>query len=128
ACSSFSQNPPATGAFVRPSATLERVPVGNPSGQPTFAPPPNRTGKLIFAPGDGSIWVQDPVNGSPTPVIKPSPELFSDAPSWSPDGKTFVYLESSLAANGTSTSSIMRANADGTNKTKLVTPDNPKTS
>lgn len=128
ACSSGAPNPTATGSFARPSATLERAPVSTPASRGTFAPPPALTGKFIFAPGDGSIWVQDPVTGTPTPVIKPSPDLFADAPAWSPDGKTFVYLQSNLASNGTSSSAIFRSNADGTDKTALVTPENPKTS
>lgn len=126
ACSS---NPgtPSTQAFARPSATLERPPIRTSLVDATPGAAPQLAGKFIFAPGDGSIWVQDPVNGKPTPVVKPTPELFADAPNWSPDGKSFVYVHSSLTAQGTAQNAIYRANADGSGNQMVVTPPNNKT-
>ncbi len=127
ACSSNS-SPAPTQSFARPSATLERPPIQGSLLDGTPAPAPPIDGKFIFAPGDGSIWVQDPANGKPTPVVKPSPELFADAPSWSTDGKTFVYVRSSLTAQGTAQYAIYRAHADGTNNQQLALPPNNKIS
>lgn len=127
ACSSANSNTPSTQDFARPSATLERPPIAASLLDGTPPPAPPLDGKFIFAPGDGSIWVQDPANGKPTPVIKPSPELFADAPSWAPDGKTFVYVRSSLTAQGTAQNAIYRANADGTGNEPVALPPNHKT-
>lgn len=125
ACSS--NNGGASGDFARPSVPVQRAPT-RPSLQNGGLPPaPKLAGKFIFAPGDGSIWVQDPANTSPSPVVKPSAELFADAPSWSPDGKIFVYVHSALTADGTAQSAIYRANADGTGQTLVAQPDNKKT-
>ncbi len=127
ACAAPNANTPTTQDFARPSATLERPPIrtslldGTPGAMVEVA------GKFVFAPGDGSIWVQDPANGKPQPVIKPTPELFADAPSWSPDGKTFVYVRSSLTAQGTAQNAIYRANADGSNIEPVALPPNNKT-
>jgi Tol biopolymer transport system component len=116
---------PAADSFARPSATIERPPIRSSLLNGTPAPPPQVTGKFIFAPGDGSIWVQDPVNGKPQPVIKPSPELFADAPSFAPDGKSFVYVRSSLNAQGVAQNAIYRANVDGSqNEPVAIPPDN----
>lgn len=120
-------NTPNAGSFERPTATLERPPVRTSLLDGTAAPPPTLAGKFIFAPGDGSIWVQDPVNGQPTPVIKPTPALFADAPNWAPDGKTFVYVQSTLTDQGTARNAIYRANSDGTGSTIVADPPNNKT-
>lgn len=125
-CGGGSDTPP-TDAFARPSATLERAPVRSSLLDGTPAPPPSLKGKFIFAPGDGSIWVQDPANGKPAPVIKPTPELFADAPNWAPDGKSFVYVRSSLTSDGTAQNAIYRANADGTQNEPLAMPSDKRT-
>lgn len=126
-CGGADSNAPSTQDFARPSATLERVPVRTSLVDGTPAAAPEVTGKFIFAPGDGSIWVQDPASGKPTPVIKPTAELFADAPQWARDGKTFVYVQSTLTQQGTALNSIHRANADGTNDVLIATPENNKT-
>lgn len=91
-------------------------------------PAPQISGKFIFAPGDGSVWVQDPANGAPQSVLKPSPEVFADAPSFAPDGKSFVYIHSSLTQQGTAQNSIYRANSDGTQTKAIADPPDVKTS
>src|SRR5262245_45173754 len=90
-----------TQPFISATATLERAPVRTSllQGTPASGAPP-LTGKFVYAPGDGSVWVQDPANGTPSPILKPSPEVFQDAPQWAPDGKSFVYVHSSLTEQG----------------------------
>ena len=127
ACGGGEPDSPGAGDFARPSATLERATVRISLLEGTPAPTPEVTGKFIFAPGDGSIWVQDPANGAPTPVLKPTAEMFADAPQWAPDGKSFVYVQSILTQQGTAQNSIHRANADGTNDVVIVVPENNKT-
>lgn len=127
ACGGDEPQGPGTQDFAIPSATLGRAPVRDSLIEGTPAPAPEVSGKFIFAPGDGSIWVQDPANGTPVPVVKPTAELFADAPQWSPDGKTFVYVKSTLTAQGTAQNSIHRANADGTNDVVISVPENNKT-
>lgn len=118
---------PEGGAFARPSATLERAPVRTSLVEGTPGAAAGITGKFVFAPGDGSIWVQDPANGKPRPVIRPTAELFADAPDLAPDGKSFVYVRSSLTAQGTAVNEIYRATLDGGENSVLATPTDPKT-
>ena len=118
---------PSADSFARPSATIERPPVRTSLLDGTPAPPPPVTGKFIFAPGDGSIWLQDPASGKPKPVIKPSPELFTDAPSFAPDGESFVYVHSSLNAQGVAENAIYRASLDGAQNNQVAKPTNNKT-
>jgi len=118
---------PTPGPFARPSATLERPPLTTTLLDGTPAPPPNVAGKFIFAPGDGSIWIQDPANGKPQAVIKPTAELFADAPSFAPDGKSFIYVRSSLTAQGTAENAIYRAQNDGSGIAAVAIPPDSKT-
>ncbi len=118
---------PATGDFARPSATLERPPVSTSLLDGTPAPPPQVSGKFIFAPGDGSIWIQDPANAKAQPVIKPTAELFADAPHFAPDGNSFVYVRSSLTEQGTAQNAIYRASNDGSQIEPVAIPPTPKT-
>ena len=119
---------PATAPFARPSATIERPPVRTSLVEGTPAPPPTLTGKFVFAPGDGSIWLQDPANGKPTPLLKPSPELFNDAPSFAPDGSAIVYVRSNLNAQGIAQNAIYRTRVDGSLDEPVVAPNENKTS
>lgn len=118
---------PTTADFARPSATLERAPVAMNLLNVTPAPAPHVNGKFIFAPGDGSLWVQDPADGKPKPVIKPTAEIYADAPNFAPDGKSFVYIQSSLTAQGTAQNSIFRANEDRSGNQTLAVPPDTKT-
>ena len=127
ACGGNDAPTPSPGDFAPPTATLERAPIRTTLLDGTAAPPPTLAGKFIFAPGDGSIWVQDPVNKQPNPVIKPTPEMFADAPNWSPDGKSFLYVQSTLTEQGTARNSIYRANADGSDIEIVADPPNNKT-
>lgn len=120
-------NAPAPDSFARPSATIERPPIRTLLLDGTPAPPPQVSGKFVFAPGDGSIWLQDPANGKPVPVIKPSAELFADAPSFSPDSKAFVYVRSSLTAQGIAQNAVYRINADGSQNEPAAIPSQAKT-
>lgn len=116
-----------TEPFAQVTATLERAPIRSSLLNGTSAPPPTLAGKFIFAPGDGSIWVQDPATGKPNPVLKPSPEVFADAPQWAPDGKSFVYVHSSLTEQGTAQNAVYRADADGAHNDPVAIPPNNKT-
>ncbi len=127
-CGFFGSQGPSTQDFVRPSATLESPAVGGSLVQGTPAPAPSVTGKFIFAPGDGSIWVQDPASGQPSPVVKPTVEIFADGPAWAPDGKSFIFVESRLTAQGTAQNTIIRANEDGTGAQALAIPEEARTS
>lgn len=126
-CGGDNATPTATAGFAPPTATLERAPIRTTLLDGTSAPPPTLAGKFIFAPGDGSLWVQDPINKQPNPVIKPTAEMFADAPNWSPDGKYFVYVQSTLNEQGTAHNAIYRANADGSGSTLVADPPNNKT-
>ncbi len=84
------------------------------------------TGRFTFAPGDGSIWVQDPISGKPKPIVKPSPELFADAPHFSPDGKRIVYVRSALQADGKARNEIHTIAIDGSDDQAIAIPPNAR--
>jgi Tol biopolymer transport system component len=90
-------------------------------------PPPHLTGKFVFAPGDGSIWIQDAATGRPQALVNPKSEVFADAPAFSPDGKRVAYTESKLSATGVAVNSIHLIDADGKNDRALATPPDVKT-
>mgnify|MGYP000017528809 CR=1 FL=1 len=84
------------------------------------------TGKFTFAPGDGSIWVQDPISGKPKPIVKPSPQVFADAPHFSPDGTRVVYVRSSLQADGKARNEIHIVAIDGSDDQAIAAPQNAR--
>lgn len=81
-------------------------------------------GKFTFAPGDGSIWVQDPVSQRPRAIVKPSAEVFSDAPHFSPDGKRVVYVRSSIQADGKARNELHTLAIDGSDDQTVAIPQN----
>lgn len=128
-CTAAPSTLPAATLFAKATATLERVPTRRASllnGTP--APPVAVPGKFTFAPGDGSIWLQDPANGAPKPIISPTAELFADAPQFSPDGEHVVYISSTLSAQGVAQNSVHIIDVDGKNDRAVAVPPNAKTS
>jgi Tol biopolymer transport system component len=117
----------AADSFAQPAATIERPPIRVSPLDGASAPPPPLNGKFIFAPGDGSIWLQDAATGKANPIIKPSTETFADAPSFAPDGNSFVYVRSNLNAQGVAQTAIYRARIDGSRIEPVVTPTDAKT-
>ncbi|MDL1898779.1 hypothetical protein FBQ82_21255 [Anaerolineae bacterium CFX7] len=120
-------NAPSPDSFARPAVTLERPTVRASLLDGSSAAPPALTGKFIFAPGDGSIWLQDAATGKAQPVIKPTPELLADAPSFAPDGNSFVYIRSSLNAQGNAQNALYRARLDGSQNEPVLIPPDDKT-
>jgi Tol biopolymer transport system component len=53
--------------------------------------------------------------------------VFADAPSFSPDGRSFVYVRSSLSEQGTAQNSIYRSNMEGTRLEPVAVPPDNKT-
>lgn len=127
ACGGDSTPTPNASAFPQTTATIERAPTRNSLTSGSSVPPPKVTGKFTFAPGDGSIWLQDPADGKPHPILKPTAELFADAPDFSPDGTHIVYIRSSLTAQGAAKTTVQIMRADGTDDHTLVEPPDRKT-
>jgi Tol biopolymer transport system component len=142
-------SPPAS-AIPQPSATLERAPTrgatpdgaatatasgaAQPSAGPrpatligTPVPPPPLSGEFVFAPGDGSIWIQDAASGKQRALVDATANLFAEAPAFSPDGKRVAFAESKLSATGAAQSSIHMIDADGKNDRSLALPPDSKT-
>ncbi len=128
ALSCANPNAPAPDSFARPAVTLERPTIRASLLDGSSAAPPALVGKFIFAPGDGSVWLQDAATGHAQPLIKPTPELFADAPNFAPDGNSFVYIRSSLNAQGVAQSAIYRAQLDGSHNEPVLIPPDDKTS
>ena len=121
--------PTAPNVTPRPSATLERPPTRTPiTNGGTPIPPASVSGKFTYAPGDGSIWVQDAATGQAQPVVTPSPDVFADAPQFSPDGNHIAYTQSTLTSQGVAQTSIHVIDTDGTNDRALANPPDLKTS
>lgn len=118
--------PSLTQSFARPSATIERASTRASLLKNAPAAPP-LAGKFVFAPGDGSIWLQDPADGRPRPLITPTPEMFADAPNFSPDGKRIVYVRSTLTGQGAAQYAIHTINVDGSDDRAIAIPPDPKT-
>ena len=94
----------------------------------TPAPPPSLSGEFVFAPGDGSLWIQDAATGRAAALVKATAEIFADAPAFSPDGKWVVYVETRLSATGVAQNSIHIIASDGKNDRVLAEPPDIKTS
>lgn len=93
----------------------------------TPVPPPQLNGEFVFSPGDGSVWVQDAASGKLRTVIKPSAVIYAEAPSFSPDGKRVVYMESELSATGAAKNSIRIVDEEGKNDHQLIASPDAKT-
>lgn len=115
----------------RPSATLPLAPTRTPVsiGGPT--PPrtggPDLKGTFLFAPGDGSIWLQDANGANPRVIVKSTAETFAESPAFSPDGKLVAFAMNTLNKDGLVVKDIRLVNADGSNMRTVAAPPSPKT-
>lgn len=82
--------------------------------------PPGLGGKFVFAPGDGSIWIQDSLTAAPHVLVNGSANVFDQAPSFSPDGSQVVFEQDALNAQAPLPTSILLVDADGSGLTPLV--------
>ncbi len=97
-----------------PPSPITPIPTG---GSPVL--PAGVSGKFVFAPGDGSIWVQDTPVAPPHVVVKASTDMFSEAPAFSPDGNLIAFALSALNAQATSPTSIQLVDVNGQNQHAL---------
>ncbi len=123
---------PTRTPIVQESATPAGTAASQSAGAPatligTPVPPPHLTGKFVFSPGDGSIWIQDASTGQAQALVNPTADVFADAPGFSPDGKRIVYAESKLSSTGAALNSIHLIGSDGKNARALATPQDVKT-
>jgi hypothetical protein len=76
----------------------------------------NLPGQVVFAPGDGSLWLQN-ANGSNTHVlVKSTGESYAESPAFSPDGKRVAYAVQAYTQNGEMLEDIRVVNLDGKKK------------
>ncbi len=137
---SVASEPPVTGAPAgsAPVATVPAAPLGpaptaiptspytpiSPGGKPVL--PSSVNGKIAFAPGDGSIWLQDTPTGSPHVLVKASADLYAEAPAFSPDGKLVVFRQTKINSQSAATVTLELIGVDGQNEKTLVTAPDPK--
>ena len=110
-----------------PTAAATEAPAGAPpSAAVPSAPPAAGTnaahGQFVYAPGDGSIWIQDAASGQARALIKSNASAFADAPAFSPDGQSVVYTLSVLSAQGAAQNTLHVIGADGNNDRLAVQP------
>ncbi len=94
---------------------------------PTPARPLNLPGQVVFAPGDGSLWLQSANGGNVHVLIKSTGKSYAESPAFSPDGKQVVYAAKSYDQNGEMTEVIRVVNVDGTNDRIIAAPPDAKT-
>jgi Tol biopolymer transport system component len=115
---------PAPPRTETPATGLPKV---NSTVTPSASAAKGLSGEFAFAPGDGSIWIQDAASGQARPLVTVKPDAFSDAPEISPDGRTIVYSLSSLSAQGAAQNTIHVIGADGKNDRAVARPPDAKT-
>lgn len=98
-----------------PQSPLTPIAKGAPA-----AIPPGLSGKFVFAPGDGSIWLEDSPIATPHVLVSGSVNVFAQAPAFSPDGSQVVYEQDALNAQAPLPTSILLIGADGKNQQVLV--------
>lgn len=114
---------------------LATVPVSSQQAQATApgalrgtpVPAPGLEGQFVFAPGDGSIWIQDAASGISRALVTATADAFAEAPAFSPDGKHVAFMENKFSSSGAAESSIHLIDPDGKNDRKLASPTDAKT-
>jgi Tol biopolymer transport system component len=106
-----------------PPSTVTRAPTG-----PASQLPSDVNGKFVFAPGDGSIWVQDAPTAALHAIVSASPKVFSEAPQFSPDGSQVAFMQTAVQQQGPASISIQLIGTDGTNQHTLIAAPNATSS
>ncbi len=122
ACSAAPTPTPAPVATpAGPTPTM--IPASPLTPMPSSGPaliPSGVTGKFVFAPGDGSIWIQDDPTARPRALVPASKDIFSQSPAFSPDGAQVVYVQQALSAQGPAAISLQLIGTDGKGQHTLV--------
>ncbi|MGB8643695.1 MAG: hypothetical protein WCF84_00525 [Anaerolineae bacterium] len=85
-------------------------------------------GQFLFAPGDGSLWLQDAATFQSKPLLKATQDVYYEAPAFSPDGGQVVYVAYTFGADGAQIKELDAVNIDGSNPHPLYkTPDSGPT-
>ncbi len=104
-----------------PNSPITPVPTNAPPALPSSV-----NGKFVFAPGDGSIWLQDSPTARPHPIVRASTKLFSEAPVFSPDGSQVAFMQTALQQQGPAAITIQLIGADGNNEHTLISAPDAK--
>jgi Tol biopolymer transport system component len=109
------------------ASTLPASAIAQPTARPSLAP--YRTiplsGRLVFAPGDSSIWLQDAATFEAKPLLKHSEDEYYESPSFSPDGSQIVFVAYTFDQGGGQVKEIRRITTDGTDEGTLFHPALP---
>jgi Tol biopolymer transport system component len=118
--------PPTAG----PTAT--RLPMLTPASgaaRMVVSGPPGLTGDIVFAFGDGPVWLTSATNGWYTVQLVPKPaDAVAITPAWSPDGNQVSFtLRSTQPAEGgrLPPADVYAIGVDGQNLRRLITPEQP---
>ncbi len=76
-------------------------------------------GQLVFAPGDGSIWLQDASTFQSKALLKATRDVYYEAPTFSPDGSQIAFVAYTFGATGAQVKQIRVINVDGSNPRTL---------
>jgi WD40-like Beta Propeller Repeat len=114
-------NPATAGGVSVPGERTPATMIGTP------VPPPPLTGKFVFAPGDGSLWLTDAATHHAQALFPTTPGFFPDAPSFSPDGAHIAYTFSKFTSDNKVQFSLHLMDTNGNNDRTLVVPTDPLT-
>jgi Tol biopolymer transport system component len=95
---------------------------------PTPARSLNLRGQVVFAPGDGSLWLQEANGGNAHVLVKSTGTNYAESPAFSPDGKHVAYVQTTYDQNGNAIGDIRVIDLAGKDERVMAAPPDIKTS
>jgi Tol biopolymer transport system component len=94
---------------------------------PTPARPLNLSGQIVFAPGDGSLWLQNANGANVHVLVKSTGQSYAASPAFSPDGKQVAYALTVYDPNGNASADIRVINLVAKDERVIAAPPDTKT-
>lgn len=95
---------------------------------PTPARPLNLQGQIVFAPGDGSLWLQNADGANVHVLVKSTGKSYAQDPAFSPDGKQVAYVAATYDQKGNAIGDIRVITLAGNSERIIAAPPDDKTS
>jgi Tol biopolymer transport system component len=94
---------------------------------PSFTGAWNLSGQVVFAPGDGSLWLQNANGANVHVLVKRTGQSYAASPAFSPDGKQVAYALTAYDPNGNAVADIRVINLAGKDERVIAAPPDDKT-